>query len=158
MHSPYLSRLLFSNQLAVHFLADFSERVVHNIHNLELQESSFNDFRGVMDVGKHRGRFFGDILEQDPDNSDWASSLQDPSKAMIDFHKTVKRRRKRPREVGDDRCSICMDGNVDSAFIPCDHMTACLSCAPRLTACPICREPIADVLQTFMAAASTGSA
>ena len=116
---------------------------------------------GVLDVGKHRGRFFGDILEHDPDYSDWASSLGEPSKAMIDFQKYVKNRRKRPREVGDDICSICMDKSIDSAFIPCGHQAACIDCARRLhgnATCPICREPIADVLHTFLAAAGTGSA
>ena len=116
---------------------------------------------GVLDVGKHRGRLFGDILEQDPDYSEWAASLQDPSKAMMGFQKFVQNRRKRPREVGDDICSICMDSPIDSAFIPCGHQAACIDCARRLhgnAPCPICREPIADVLQTFLAAASSGSA
>ena len=110
---------------------------------------------GVLQVGKHRGRFFDEILNDDPDYSEWAASLNAPSKLMIDFQKYVKNRRKRPREAGDDMCSVCMDRAIDSAFIPCGHMTACLSCARRLTACPICREPIADVLQTFLAAANT---
>ncbi len=115
---------------------------------------------GVMQVGKHRGKFFNAILQDDPDYADWAASLEEPSKLMIDFHKYVKRARKRPREVSDYMCSICMDNHIDCAFIRCGHMTACLSCARRLNACPICREPIAaaDVLATFLAGSSVGSA
>ena len=112
-----------------------------------------------MDVGRHRGKFFAGICSDDPDYAEWAASLQDPSKAMIDFQKYVQRRRKRPREVGDDICSICMDKSIDSAFIPCGHQAACIDCARRLHGhgpCPVCREPIADVLHTFLA--STGSA
>ena len=113
---------------------------------------------GVMEVGKHRGRFFDEIMKGDPDYADWAASLEEPSKLMIDFQKYVKHARKRRREAGDDFCIICMDSPIDSAFIPCGHMTACLSCARRLNACPICREGIADVLHTFWAGSSVASA
>ena len=116
---------------------------------------------GVLDVGKHRGRFFDSIFKDDPDYAEWAVSLDEPSRLMADFQKFVRNKRKRPREVGDDMCSICMDSNINSAFIPCGHQAACIDCARRLHGhgpCPICREPIADVLHTFLAAAGTGSA
>ena len=115
---------------------------------------------GVLVVGRHSGRFFADVLRDDPDYCAWAASLESPSKLLIGFHEYVKRQqRRRPRDTGDDTCSICMDRTIDSAFIPCGHQAACVECARRLEGpCPICREPIADVLQTFLAGAAHSGA
>ena len=115
---------------------------------------------GVLVVGRHSGKFFDEVLRDDADYAEWAASLENPSKLMIGFQDYVKRRqRRRPRDAGDDTCSICLDRTIDSAFIPCGHQAACTECARRLEGhCPICREPIADVLQTFLAgAAQSGS-
>ena len=100
------------------------------------------------------------IAEIDPDYGEWVASLENPSKLMVGFHEYVKRRqRTRPRDTGDDTCSICLDRTIDSAFIPCGHQAACVECARRLEGpCPICREPIADLLQTFLAGAAHSSA
>ena len=115
---------------------------------------------GVLVVGKHSGRFFADVLQDDPEYGEWAASLENPGRLMIDFHEYVKRRqRARPRGTGDDTCSVCMDRTIDSAFIPCGHQAACVECARRLEGhCPICREPIFDVLQTFLAGAAHSGA
>ena len=113
---------------------------------------------GVLQVGKHRLRFFNEVLRNDPDYARWAASLKSPSKLMIDFQRYVKVQRKRTREPGDDICSICMDNIIDSALIPCGHACACIVCARMLRgACPIFREPISDVLHTFLAGANAGS-
>ena len=114
---------------------------------------------GVLQVGKHRLRFFDDVLREDPDYADWAASLEAPSELMIGFQRYVQQQRKRPREPGDDNvCSICMDSTIDSAFIPCGHQAACIECARRLHGpCVICRSPIADILQTFLAGSNVGS-
>ena len=110
---------------------------------------------GVLVVGRHSGKFFDEVLRDDADYAEWAASLENPSKLMIGFQDYVKRRqRRRPRDTGNDTCSICLDRTIDSAFIPCGHQAACVECARRLEGpCPICREPIADVLQTFLAGA-----
>ena len=56
---------------------------------------------GVLVVGRHSGRFFADVLREDPEYGEWAASLENPSKLMIDFHEYVKRRqRRRPRDTG----------------------------------------------------------
>ena len=112
---------------------------------------------GVLVVGKHSGKLFDEVLRDDADYAEWAASLENPSKLMVDFRDYVKKQRKRPRVEGSDICSVCLDKTIDTAFVPCGHMTACLSCARRLhadgTSCPICREGIGDVLQTFLAGA-----
>ena len=113
---------------------------------------------GVLEVGKHRGRSFHDIVLGDPDYGRRVASLESPSKLLIDFHEYVKQRQKRrPRDTGDGMRNICMDKTIDSAFILCGHQTSCTDdCSRILLArgpCPICREPIADVLQTYFCAA-----
>ena len=115
---------------------------------------------GVLVVGRHSGKFFDEVLRDDADYAEWAASLENPGKLMIGFQDYVKRRqRRRPRDTGDDTWSICLDRTIDSAFIPCGHQAACVECARRLEGpCPICREPIADVLQTFLAGAAHSGA
>ena len=64
---------------------------------------------GVLEVGKHRGRYFNEVLRDDLEYGDWAASLENPSKLMISFHEYGKNRhRVRPRDTGDDTCSVCM--------------------------------------------------
>ena len=116
-----------------------------------------NEHGGVMEVGKHRGKFFDKIIEDDPDYADWAACLESASKLMINFQRYVQRQRKRPREPCDDVCSICMQNGIDCALIPCGHMTGCLSCVSRLYSCPICRDAIADCLKIYPAGSSAGS-
>lgn len=41
-------------------------------------------------------------------------------------------------------CKICMDLQIDTAFLPCAHVVACSSCAARCERCPVCR---ADIMQ-----------
>ncbi|PQM34585.1 E3 ubiquitin-protein ligase RGLG4 [Prunus yedoensis var. nudiflora] len=53
--------------------------------------------------------------------------------------------------VGDDRsemvCPVCLTNNKDLAF-GCGHMS-CRDCGPRLSNCPICRQPIRSRLRVF---------
>ena len=76
---------------------------------------------------------------------------------MAEFAKYVQENRERKRKrarAGSALCAICLDATVDTAFVPCGHMTACNLCARRVYAsgrCPICREPIRDVLNTYLA-------
>merc|ERR1712187_389361 len=50
-----------------------------------------------------------------------------------------------------DECKVCMDAPVQTAFVPCGHMVACLACGDSLKKqkCPICRKPIKKVLQLY---------
>lgn len=36
-------------------------------------------------------------------------------------------------------CRICMDNQIDVAFLPCAHMVTCHKCASRIDKCPVCR-------------------
>ncbi|XP_048429889.1 E3 ubiquitin-protein ligase RGLG4-like isoform X2 [Pyrus x bretschneideri] len=56
-----------------------------------------------------------------------------------------------PAPAGDERsemlCPICLTNGKDIAF-GCGHMS-CRDCAPRLSDCPICRQPIRSRLRVF---------
>lgn len=52
-------------------------------------------------------------------------------------------------------CVICIEAEVSTVFYKCGHMCACNRCAftlkQRRAKCPICRAPITDVIQAFIA-------
>lgn len=62
-------------------------------------------------------------------------------------HKTIKHT---DEECEAPPCSICMNGPVKMAFVPCGH-TFCLSCATKqnLQACYICRTKISSKLKLY---------
>jgi hypothetical protein len=39
-------------------------------------------------------------------------------------------------------CPICTEKEVDTLFLPCNHVTACQGCAQKMDHCPQCREEI----------------
>ena len=54
-------------------------------------------------------------------------------------------------------CVVCTDQEVSTLFYSCGHLCACARCAFTLKArkapCPICRAPIRDVVQAYLACA-----
>ena len=49
------------------------------------------------------------------------------------------------RVVVDNECVVCFDSAVNSVLVPCGHVALCVTCARRLTSCPICRANISDI-------------
>ncbi|KAK3097746.1 hypothetical protein FSP39_012736 [Pinctada imbricata] len=47
-------------------------------------------------------------------------------------------------------CKICMDKNVEVAFLPCGHLACCRECAPAMRKCPICREFVKGTVKTYL--------
>ncbi|XP_057322510.1 baculoviral IAP repeat-containing protein 7-B-like [Microplitis mediator] len=45
-----------------------------------------------------------------------------------------------PKDQG--LCKICFNEDLGIVFLPCGHLVACTKCAPSLTRCAVCREPI----------------
>lgn len=39
-------------------------------------------------------------------------------------------------------CKICMSEEVGVVFLPCGHLMSCVMCAPAISMCPLCRQPI----------------
>jgi E3 ubiquitin-protein ligase MYLIP len=36
-------------------------------------------------------------------------------------------------------CHICIDADINVAFVPCGHIVCCAACAKRLDCCPLCK-------------------
>uniref|UniRef100_A0A182NS50 RING-type E3 ubiquitin transferase n=1 Tax=Anopheles dirus TaxID=7168 RepID=A0A182NS50_9DIPT len=47
-------------------------------------------------------------------------------------------------------CPICADGEIDTTFLPCGHMTACRACAVQCDRCPLCRATIENTSKIFL--------
>ncbi|GAV04002.1 hypothetical protein RvY_14350 [Ramazzottius varieornatus] len=47
-------------------------------------------------------------------------------------------------------CVICEDAPRAMRFEPCGHLVTCVHCAPKVTACPICRETITRADRTYV--------
>ncbi|XP_069104535.1 baculoviral IAP repeat-containing protein 7-like [Argopecten irradians] len=47
-------------------------------------------------------------------------------------------------------CKICLDEEVGMVFLPCGHLCACVTCAPAVHQCPICRCDIRGTVRTYM--------
>uniref|UniRef100_A0A182Q5N7 RING-type E3 ubiquitin transferase n=1 Tax=Anopheles farauti TaxID=69004 RepID=A0A182Q5N7_9DIPT len=47
-------------------------------------------------------------------------------------------------------CPICVDGEIDTTFLPCGHMTACRACAAQCERCPLCRATIDSTTKIFL--------
>ena len=116
---------------------------------------------GLMTVGKHAGKFFDELLRDDPEYASWVMALAHPSNAMKEFADYIIEQqrikadddtRKRTRdEVNDGKCILCLERSLTAAFIPCGHCVCCYDCASTMESyrCPICRKP-ATVQRLFV--------
>jgi alanine-alpha-ketoisovalerate/valine-pyruvate aminotransferase len=135
--------------------------------------SGFNSFYkylinvhgGIMSVGKHKGRFFDEILADAPDYCQWALSLQAPSDCFLPFvaysrahlkdgemHPAKKQRAEdKFHDATDKVCAICCDRHRDSVLVPCGHIVACMPCGLKFDDqnCPICKQYVSLVLKTY---------
>ncbi|XP_033210530.1 baculoviral IAP repeat-containing protein 3-like isoform X1 [Belonocnema kinseyi] len=52
--------------------------------------------------------------------------------------------------VDDARmCKICYNEELGVVFLPCGHVVACVKCAPGMTTCAVCREPVTMTVRAF---------
>ncbi|CAK9799602.1 Apoptosis inhibitor IAP [Anthophora plagiata] len=47
-------------------------------------------------------------------------------------------------------CKICYNGELGVVFLPCGHIVACVKCAPGMTTCAVCREPVTMTVRAFL--------
>ena len=107
---------------------------------------------GLMTVGKHAGKFFGELLNEDPEYASWVMSLAQPSNAMKEFAEYIvekenieadQENRKRTRDdEAQGKCILCLERPLTSCFVPCGHCVACYECASTMESkrCPMCRK------------------
>ena len=117
---------------------------------------------GILEMGRHKGMFFNELLGSQEDYCTWVMNLQDPGPG---FHKLIDWLKKTPtaattesteattetstdasattepvnKKFKSEECKICYDKAIDSVFVPCGHVAACMSCAAGLEVCPICK-------------------
>jgi hypothetical protein len=49
-------------------------------------------------------------------------------------------------------CKVCLDNSVNCVLLPCRHSCLCVDCAELVknSGCPVCREPINQVIPIFL--------
>ncbi|XP_063981785.1 death-associated inhibitor of apoptosis 1-like [Diachasmimorpha longicaudata] len=47
-------------------------------------------------------------------------------------------------------CKICYNEELGVVFLPCRHMVACVKCAPGMTSCAVCREPVTMTVRAII--------
>ena len=109
-------------------------------------------------MGRHKGMFFNELWGSQQDYCTWVLNLQDPG---LGFSKLIDWLKKTPgaattasteasseasaatepvnKKFKSEECKICYDKAIDSVFVPCGHVAACMSCAAGLEVCPICK-------------------
>lgn len=75
--------------------------------------------------------------------------VPDSYQPLVDVEKTVGHSAPKSGE-----CSVCMESEPNAALYPCGHMCLCYGCAVgvqklRGALCPICRQPIVDILRIY---------
>jgi len=49
------------------------------------------------------------------------------------------------------QCKVCLDREINTAFLPCRHSATCDECSKSIKECPLCRQPIVQTLLLFKA-------
>ena len=115
---------------------------------------------GIVTVGKHKQKFFKEVEAEDPGYCEWVKSLAEPTffetfQTYLQGYAEEPPAKKQKTEGITDKCKICFDKPIGCVFVPCGHLATCLRCGlkcERLSGeCPICKEMIALVTQTFAA-------
>ncbi|KAK9298200.1 hypothetical protein QLX08_008365 [Tetragonisca angustula] len=84
---------------------------------------------------------------QENDISNIANNTE-PIKESVENVSNVKAQSS--KSMDDARmCKICYNGELGVVFLPCGHMVACVRCAPGMTTCAVCREPVTMTVRAF---------
>lgn len=63
---------------------------------------------------------------------------------------TLSRVKDEETEDEKEACKICMTNKIRTAFVPCGHAVACLSCSKVVEKCPVCRGEIQEKIPFIM--------
>lgn len=51
--------------------------------------------------------------------------------------------------IGKYTCRICLDGDVECLFSPCNHLVSCTKCSIKVDKCPVCRAAVENKIKIF---------
>lgn len=54
------------------------------------------------------------------------------------------------KDEGRYTCKICMEKEIGTVFVPCDHSVACVDCTVQIEQCPICKSEISHIVRMKM--------
>ena len=99
-----------------------------------------------MPIGRHKGKFYKEIIEEDNDYCSWASQIEKPGEPLRDFVHFLKLNwkesdREDSNAKGSEECKICFSAAINTVLVP--------ACAERLDTCPYCKAPISLAQQCF---------
>nr|CAB3225567.1 ZF(RING)-22 zinc finger protein [Phallusia mammillata] len=81
-----------------------------------------------------------------------ADQIVEPFRRNSSSPQTGEELRARFREYENERrCKVCLNNRAAVVFLTCRHICACVTCAERLSACPVCRTPILERIQAYFA-------
>ena len=122
---------------------------------------------GILNVGKQKGRYFDEVLEGAPEYCEWALNLKEPHETLhlfIDYLRVHAKKESAPCEppqeppekkpkTDEKLCVVCFDRPIDTVFVPCGHLAACMPCGSKFDnrPCPLCKTLVAMVLKTYVA-------
>jgi hypothetical protein len=78
------------------------------------------------------------ILESDSEEEE--INKESKTQHLKNLIKEIKELNQKIRRLQKEKeCSVCLDGDRNILFEPCNHITMCSVCAVQVQKCPICR-------------------
>ena len=83
-----------------------------------------------------------------------ASTVHDARDIAIQ-RQAKKQDSQRKDDAENALCCVCRDNNKTVLLLPCKHLCLCEGCSEhigtrRMTACPVCRQAVSDVLRVYI--------
>jgi len=68
-----------------------------------------------------------------------------------ELERLIKKMKEEPLDYRSDRilCKICLEKEINTAFLPCRHSTVCEDCSILVNSCPLCRKAITQTLLIY---------
>jgi hypothetical protein len=94
------------------------------------------------------------FYEEDWSSAEEASAAKKKKKAKVEVPTNVNADRE--AKEGEKTCCLCITNVANCAFVPCGHMTVCITCSQQLVdkntkkmlPCPQCREEVEKIVQS----------
>ena len=78
---------------------------------------------GILPIGRHKGKFYKEIIEEDSDYCSWASQIEKPGDPLKDFVHYLKlhwkesdRDREDSNAKGSEECKICFSAAISTVL------------------------------------------